>query len=341
MKKQLLIPSLIVALLLLFFGIYLLETGLVNIPQGEILLRTRSQEISAKSAIIVVSGDGNNIRWVGNYEGSPTWSPDGRYIAVGCKSEICVLDYATLPDRRNKLGNQNRLPESAYRLQAPQFCSSSFSYGDGSPYSGILSMSWSPDGKSLAVVCGGEKEEGLRSVCILPLEGDMKCWEEGISKDVYRVAWSPADKDLIAIGGSGSGGTSSKIYLVDQNGENPVYLTYGWSPEWSPDGEQIAFISDEPGSLGIATIHKDGTNRQWLYVSTSQPRDERIYFDCRGISGTCRLSWSADQRHITFVSSNGDIYSYKLYRLDIKTGKVIELIDEMLFEHVAEPDWGP
>jgi Tol biopolymer transport system component len=341
MKKHMFISIALSALFLLIIGVEYRNYTISNIPHGQIVLRIKSQNANFGSDIIVMDGSGNNIRWVGNYEGSPTWSPDGRFIAVGCDNSVCILDVATIPDRRNKLGNQNLLPDVAYKIPTPQLCNSMAAYGEGKSYSGILSMSWSPDGENLAVVCGDETPEQSRLVCILSLKGNTNCWDKEFSKNIYRIAWSPVDKNVIAIAGPGDGGTSTKIYLVNSKGENPVYLTYGWSPEWSPTGDEIAFISDEPGRLGIGAISKNGTERSWLYISTLKPREELIYFDCRGISGTCRLSWSPDKRFITFVSSNLDIYSYRLYRLEIKTGNIIRLIDSQIFKHVAEPDWGP
>jgi Tol biopolymer transport system component len=338
MKRHIFILYLVAILFLMIAGVCLWNNFHTKVPRGEIVLRVKNQETTTTSDIIVMDGNGNNIHWVGTYEGSPTWSPDGKFIAIGCKDKICILDFSTLPDRRNNLGNQNRLPENAYQIQASQLCITDIDYGGGTPYSGILSMSWSPDGESLAVVCGGVMPESFNSVCILSLNGKTSCWDEKISKNIYRIAWSPVDRNVIAIAVFQDAKTSSKIYFVDSKGENSTYLTDGWSPEWSSNGKKIAFISDEPGNRIIVTINKNGTDRQRHDYSTSA----FFYYDCSGFSGTCRLSWSPDNRYITFVSSNApSTFVYKLYRLDLKTGNVIELIDNAIFNYVAEPDWGP
>ncbi len=335
-KKSIILISFIGIFILVISGIYFWTCSHSDIPRGNIVLRTKSP-ISPYSSILVMDGNGNYIRWVGYFEGSPTWSPNGRFIAVGCENKICILDFSTMPDKRNYLGWQRSEPDIAYRLQSSELCKSNSNYGDGVPYSGILSMSWSPDGQRLAVVCGGEEPASMRSVCVLSLDGEMHCWDNSVSKDVYRVSWSPVDEDVIAISGFSAAENTSKILLVNAQGKKPVYLAHGWSPEWSPDGKQLAYIQMGPEHVGIAIINRDGTGSHWVERST-----QGWSYECRGFTGTCRLSWSPDGHYLTFVSSS-DVSGMTLwlYRLNIQTGDAIQLLDNMIVTYPAEPDWGP
>ena len=51
---------------------------------------------------------------------------------------------------------------------------------------------------------------------------------------------------------------------MNADGTNPINLTNhparDNSPDWSPDGKQIAFTSDRDGNLEIHVMNADGTN---------------------------------------------------------------------------------
>ena len=66
--------------------------------------------------------------------------------------------------------------------------------------------------------------------------------------------------------------------------KNPVRR---WQPVWSPDGRQIAFVSQRDGNYEIYVMNADGSNQTSLTqnpVSDEQP------------------VWSPDGRQIAFVS---------------------------------------
>ena len=317
---------------------------------GRILIVFHRSGTVFDSELMMMDSNGDNLRWVGGFSGSPAWSPDGKLVAVGCPQDgqapvLCILDISTLPDRRDfPIGNQVSSPLIVNRIQLPDQCKD-IERQQSFPQSGILSTSWSHDATRIAVVCGNEVQGFPKLVCILSLDGNKACWDDSAGADIYRAIWSPAE-DLLAV--SGPGDPTSKIYLVNPDGTNPTYLADGWSPEWSPDGQQLAFIAAERVEadkyrIGIAAIGIDGTHQHWLFrPDASEGSDGVIFFDCAGIGGTCRLTWSPDGRYIAFVSSDVDIYSYHLYRLDTRTGKITILLDRMIFDWlIAEPDWGP
>jgi Tol biopolymer transport system component len=320
-------------------------------PGGKILLIYHRAGTVYDSELLMMDGNGNNIRWIGGFSGSPAWSPDGQLVAVGCSEnnqtpDLCILDIRTLHDATSfPSGYANVSPSIIRKIGLPALCKN-IKRQDIFPQPGILSTSWSGDGKKIAVVCGDEHPEAPKIVCVIPFNGDSICWDKSISGEIYRAVWSPIE-DRLAI--SGPADPASKIFLVGPDGTNPTFLANGWSPAWSPDGKQIAFIHfnpvDDPqhGETGIALINKNGTDQHWIYYPDPKANgDDVIYFDCMGISGTCRLTWSPDGRYIAFVSSDTQLYSYHLYSLDIKTGKITILLDRMVFYwFIAEPDWGP
>src|SRR5438874_9616432 len=81
-----------------------------------------------------------------------------------------------------------------------------------------------------------------------------------------------------------------QIYLVDSDGGNPVQLTRGTSssdhPQWSPDGKNIAFLSNRGGKTNIFVIPVGGGEAEQLTdVKT----------------GVNSLQWSPNGRQIAFT----------------------------------------
>ncbi len=326
-------------------------------PSGRILLRRQSSESPYGFELLVMDGDGNNVQWVGNFTGSSAWSPDGRRVAAGCPpvegnvTELCILDMETLPDIKHMYPTVyfQASPDMVQKIPLPVECLG-FQYDATSHYSGIISLSWSPDQDRILLVCGEIKRDLSNEVCILSMDGTTSCWDDAATDKITRAVWSPRE-DVILVAVTGPTVYDSKIYIFNSEGTNLAFLVDGWSPEWSPDGKQLAYIkcqtrADNGGceNIGIANIDKNGGDSRWLFlpgvtVDTMEP----IFLNsCWESSGTCRLSWSPDGRYITFVASQGDFYAYELYRLDIKTSEILTLLDSKIFGSLlAEPDWGP
>jgi Tol biopolymer transport system component len=217
---------------------------------------------------------------------------------------------------------------------------------DGDESSRIHSISWSGENDAIAFVCsrGPETADLVNSVCILSTDGDLNCWDQAKAENIYRVSWSPVE-DLIAI--SGVDNYDSEISVASPDGSKIQRLARGWSAEWSPDGKQIAFISpsekDADGNYdrGIRLMDSDGSNPAWVYDPAAN--DEPVILLCWVRTANCRLTWSPDGRYLAFLAMNQPPYNtYNLYRLDLRSGEIIALVDPMVFNaFLQEPAWGP
>ena len=58
---------------------------------------------------------------------------------------------------------------------------------------------------------------------------------------------------------------------MEADGANPKRLANGRSPEWSPDGQQIAFVSHQEGIDSIFIMDRDGGNIRLLIEGGDNP----------------------------------------------------------------------
>ena len=90
--------------------------------------------------------------------------------------------------------------------------------------------------------------------------------------------------------------------------EDPDNLHDDWLPSWSPDGEYIAFSSENDGNFDIYVMDADGGNPRRL---TNHPEDD---WDS---------SWSPDGKRITFTSDRDR--NFEIYVMDANGGNIQNL----------------
>jgi len=96
------------------------------------------------------------------------------------------------------------------------------------------------------------------------------------------------------------------------------------TPAWSPDGEFIAWFSDESGEYQLVVADQYGQNKR-----TIELKDPTFYYT---------PVWSPDSKHLAFGDADRN-----LWVAEIKSGKV-RLVDNERFAHpqrMIYPEWSP
>lgn len=120
--------------------------------------------------------------------------------------------------------------------------------------------------------------------------------------------------------------SSTEICTIDVANQNQSRLTQNnfddHNPRWSPDGTQIAFVSDRDGSKALFLMNRDGSNQRKI-------ADASIGTD---------FAWSPDNGRIALTRNDFSVKNTGgLYIVDLFTGEEAQLAKGQIF-NVA---WSP
>lgn len=184
-------------------------------------------------------------------------------------------------------------------------------------------VSWSPDGKWLALVIS---EAGYPYLYRIHLDGSglFRLAEAGRVKE--DPAWSPDGNSIVYAAGPRQGDRG--LFLLPAGGGIAQNLTPGksddWAPSWSPDGKYIAFVSNRAGPTNTEIYRLEMAGGQVERLTDSPGED--VF-----------PSWSPDGKFIAFLSNRSG--EFRLYRMDTQGGQVEELYAGAV--ELERPAWSP
>lgn len=136
----------------------------------------------------------------------------------------------------------------------------------------VTSLTWSPDGRKIALVSGHGDNYHLY---VMNADGTEKQRLTETSGHIAPLAWSP-DSTKIAFETfswhhSEMGSEHScAVFVVNADGTSKTWLTerskhkLNESPTWSPDGSKLAFVSSSDDDCGLYVMDADGTRKTLL-----------------------------------------------------------------------------
>ncbi|MBC8352801.1 MAG: PD40 domain-containing protein [Planctomycetes bacterium] len=188
--------------------------------------------------------------------------------------------------------------------------------------------SWSPDGRRLAISGGGnDTGNSSKDTFVCDIDQDFQATNlrklaagEGVTMGEEPCV-SPDGKYLAFVS------VDETLWTADADGKNKTRVIqvdgqYCHQPEWSPDGEWIAFASDRDGNVEIYKVRWDGTDLARLTTNAS--------FDCRP-------RWSRDGQLILFTSNRDG--NHNLFLMDADGGDVQPLTTDLAMDDHG--DWSP
>ena len=227
---------------------------------------------------ILKSGISSNYETYRFINSQANWSPDGKYLAFaakrGARDVIVIVDV-----KRNK---------EVKRIEVK--------------LSGITTPSWSPDGQQL-VFTG--YDGGLSDLFVVGRDGSgLRRLTEDKYADLHPV-WSPDGRTIAFATDRGEetnfktlaiGNMQIALYDLDTGSIDLLErMDQGKnvSPQWAPDGQSIAFVSDRNG---VSNIFLYDLGEKAVYQLTD------FYTGSQGITPLSPvLSWAAQADRLAFV----------------------------------------
>jgi dipeptidyl aminopeptidase/acylaminoacyl peptidase len=241
-------------------------------------------------------------------EGTPRWSPDGRYLAfLSSREDARDAAQVWLLDRAG--GEAERLTDLP---------------------GGVSAYAWSPDSKRLALIASDPSPDSARS------------------DTSHRSSPKPIVIDRFQFKEDETGYLDqrrSHLYIFDLASRKAELITAGAynevMPAWAPDGKSIAFVSKRGADL-------DRTNNWDLYVVAAAPgarAKQLTTFDGPDMDpgwGGRPPAWSPDGRYIAYVQGGPQKLIYyagqKLAVVPV-AGGAARVVTPTLDRNVLSPQW--
>lgn len=267
-----------------------------------------------------------------NVFGSPSWSNDGKMIAIGCDDQkyICIIDAnKTLPPCF-ELKEDGEVCDTTIlnKIKIPT---------DKSVF--IYSAKFSYDNSKISIN-GEYADSNIEFVNFLSLlnSGEWKTIIESSAGSLHP-AMSPV-KNEVAING---------VYIISLDediGINKVFV--GGSPAWSSDGLKIAYLTSAFSKDGKTTIAEYNLREKkvtLLYepIVLDEDYSPRVNIRIRDILGG-GLSWSPNNQYIVFSAVYRHDNDSQIFRLDTTTGELVSLTTRFETkegqQYYFAPAWG-
>ncbi len=220
------------------------------------------RQVSGGRPVALTSDTTDNFRW-------PRWSPDGSQIAYQSNDGIHVVPALGGAPRR-----VTRMDPGTLHTE----------FGGQTPISGF---DWSPDGTRIVWAAGFSDTV----LTIVTLSGG-KPLSVGVPGGAFSPAWSRDGTSIaFSVGNppftfgtayfANAGAAAIWIVRVDGSGATKLTAdsTMNVSPQWSPDGSELFWVSDRDGSRDVYVQRMRGG-----VIGVGTPRRVTVGADAQGVS---------------------------------------------------------
>src|SRR6266446_2056279 len=313
------------------FAIYVVPSEIGGEQKQEAERKESERKLTTKAAAYVVLPARTGERKLDTSDVTPrhgelSWSPDGKSIVftgeagiLGLSLENSTLHRLTEPPPLAQDWGPSFSPDGQRLLfvrehqvgQPDEIMVTSSTGGDATrmlsePGQVEGPPQWSFDGRSLIFSSNRNGHPGLWRVSVDSPDSPVRisdpatsAWSPAVSRRGYRLAYTRQTQSLsiwqMDLSTSGDKRPHVLVPSTSQTDQGP-------SPQYSPDGKKLAYMSDRSGTMEIWVSDRDGTNA--------------VQLSAVGNAGTPR--WSPDSQSIVFDANRRN--SAGIYVISLRAG---------------------